>query len=352
MSKISEFQACRNYGVAFLGENESDHQVTMKLLLSSKNRPDEKHKFQKIHVLEFDSNRKCMSVIVRDPKGQVRMVTKGAESSILPRCVRGPKDLTANHINAYALVGLRTLAIASKKMSSEELQDFLSKYEQASQAMTRREERVKEVYNEFENGLDLLGAIAVEDKLQEDVHKTLVRMGQAGIKVWILTGDKKETAINISYSCGHFQQGMKMIDLAGKDSNAVTRAMETAFAQQSRERHQEWCLVVDGPTVASIFIYPENLALFRQLADGCIAVICCRMSPLQKAEIVKMIKTGPTNPKTAAIGDGANDVSMIQEAHVGLGIVGKEGRAAVRAADFAFAKFKYLQKVLLVHGHW
>ena len=76
------------------------------------------------------------------------------------------------------------------------------------------------------------------------------------------------------------------------------------------------------------------------------------MSPLQKSEIVKMMKNSPMKPITAAVGDGGNDVSMIQEAHVGLGIMGKEGRAAVRAADFAFAKFRFLQKILLVHGHW
>ena len=76
------------------------------------------------------------------------------------------------------------------------------------------------------------------------------------------------------------------------------------------------------------------------------------MSPLQKAEVVRLVKSSPARPTTAAVGDGANDVSMIQEAHVGLGIAGREGRAAVRSSDFAFSKFRHLQRVLLVHGHW
>ncbi len=212
--------------------------------------------------------------------------------------------------------------------------------------------KVRAVYSEIESEMELIGAVAVEDKLQDRVTETLVRLGTAGIKVWILTGDKKETAVNISYSCGHFQRGMHILDITGRDFSSVCGAMEAGCRRQQAHKDERYGLVVDGATLAAIFPYHDNLAVFRTLSDGCAAVICCRMSPLQKAEIVKMIKTSPSKPITAAVGDGANDVSMIQEAHVGLGIAGKEGRAAVRSADFAFAKFKHLQRVLLVHGHW
>ena len=218
--------------------------------------------------------------------------------------------------------------------------------------MTDREKKMREVYQEMESGLEVLGAIAVEDKLQEDVQGTLIRLGMAGIKVWVLTGDKKETAINISYSCGHFQTDMQVIDVADNDVNTITDALEAGLTKQASSKRTRWAMVIDGNTLKAVFAYPDNLDLFRILADGCVAVICCRMSPLQKSDIVRMIKTSKKVPTTAAIGDGANDVSMIQEAHVGLGIAGKEGRAAVRAADFAFGKFKHLQRVLLVHGHW
>merc|ERR1719188_958256 len=145
-----------------------------------------------------------------------------------------------------------------------------------------------------------------------------------------------------------------MIDIANNDANTVLNALEAGLkkASSDTERGQKYSLVVDGSTLSYVFAYEDNLALFRELADLCSAVICCRMSPLQKSEIVGMIKQSPRSPVTAAVGDGANDVSMIQEAHVGLGIAGKEGRAAVRSADFAFGKFKHLQRVLLVHGHW
>ena len=340
-------EACKKYGVTFLGDKEKDGRTTMKLLSD-----DRKLKYERMHVLEFDSNRKCMSVIVRDSKGSMRLLTKGAESSIFPKCRVGPVEPTTIHINDYALVGLRTLAIAIKKLSQAEYEDFLAKINEANQAMTDREKKVKAIYTELESNLELIGAIAVEDKLQEAVRETLIRLGQAGIKVWILTGDKKETAINISFACGHFQTGMQMIDIADNDVNTITNALEAGIVKQRSDNTQVYSLVVDGATLTSIFTYPDNLERFQDLTNNCAAVICCRMSPLQKAEIVTMIKKSKRKPITAAVGDGANDVSMIQEAHVGLGIAGKEGRAAVRSADFAFAKFKHLQRVLLVHGHW
>ncbi len=77
-----------------------------------------------------------------------------------------------------------------------------------------------------------------------------------------------------------------------------------------------------------------------------------RLSPVQKSQLVLVVKEASSTYKTCAIGDGGNDVSMIQEAHVGLGIIGKEGTAASHSADFAFTKFRYLQRILLVHGHW
>ncbi len=350
--------ACKSYGVTYLGEKETDGGETVVKLRVSRSRSDKRNakiKFQRLHVLEFDSERKRMSVLVRDTRGYL-VVTKGAESSVLPRCRRSPiVDVTATHINDYAMVGLRTLAVAVKRMNNAEAEDFLKSYAHASQALTQRGRRVQEVYDLLERDLELIGAVAVEDKLQEDVTATLIRLGAAGIRVWILTGDKKETAVNISYSCGHFQPDMRLFDLAnGLDPNSVGAALEAALtACKASPEEERRALVIDGAALTVIFAFgDQHLEPFAHLADRCSAVICCRMSPLQKADVVRLIKRSKRAPVTAAIGDGANDVSMIQEAHVGLGITGKEGRAAVRAADFAFAKFKHLQRVLLVHGHW
>jgi len=296
-------------------------------------------------------------------KGRIRLLTKGAETAVLPKCTnRDMAAVTEKHVSDCALVGLRTLVVAVRTLEAEEWREYEEQLDEASKALRDREQKVREVFEVIEDQLELIGAVAVEDKLQEDVTKTLIRLGAAGIKTWVLTGDKKETAINISYSCGHFRVGMDIIDLAtgGGDPIATQNIMSEAIRRQHDERRfsavgpdpDRWALVVDGSTLAAIFAYSDALDDFRRVTSACSAVVCCRMSPLQKSQVVRMVKTGPGAPVTAAVGDGANDVSMIQEAHVGLGIAGKEGRAAVRSADFAFAKFKHLQRVLLVHGHW
>ena len=279
-----------------------------------------------------------MSVILRDSNGRIKLVCKGAESSILPKCKRHTgiegsantgdlSEITMEHINDFASRGLRTLATATKTMDEKEFESFKRKFEKASQALDKREQRIKKVYDEVEDNLELLGAIGIEDKLQENVRETLVALGDAGIKVWVLTGDKKETAINISQSCGHFLPGMTLIDIAGLNRADTGRVMTEKLEQCAESKGMEdKILIVDGKTLLTVFGKISLIQMLRDLTSECRSVICCRMSPLQKAEIVQMIKSSEANPVTAAVGDGANDVAMIQEAHVGLGIAGKEGK--------------------------
>ena len=279
-----------------------------------------------------------MSVILRDSNGRIKLVCKGAESSILPKCKRHTgiegsantgdlSEITMEHINDFASRGLRTLATATKTMDEKEFESFKRKFEKASQALDKREQRIKKVYDEVEDNLELLGAIGIEDKLQENVRETLVALGDAGIKVWVLTGDKKETAINISQSCGHFLPGMTLIDIAGLNRADTGRVMTEKLEQCAESKGMEdKILIVDGKTLLTVFGKISLIQMLRDLTSECRSVICCRMSPLQKAEIVQMIKNSEANPVTAAVGDGANDVAMIQEAHVGLGIAGKEGK--------------------------
>ena len=267
------------------------------------------------------------------------------------RCTAGPVNATNTHIDQWAVLGLRTLAVAARELSRDQLDTFSRDLGLAQQDLEDRERKVQAVYDEVERDYTLLGATAVEDKLQDGVKETLINLGLAGISVWILTGDKKETAINISYSCGHLQPGMTVLDVTGQTNISITNKLQ-GYADQINLMEETFGLIVDGSSLGLILPHPENKELLYQISSRCQAVVCCRMSPLQKSEIVKMMKSSSLKPITAAVGDGGNDVAMIQEAHVGLGIMGKEGRAAVRAADFAFAKFKFLQKIILVHGHW
>ncbi|KAJ8310331.1 hypothetical protein KUTeg_012196 [Tegillarca granosa] len=334
-------EACRRYGIVYHGQHEGRLEVTFK---------GEMRRYKLLHVLDFDPTRKRMSVIIQTEQDEIYLLCKGAESAVLNRAHSGDTRSTLQHVDEYALLGLRTLVISSRRFTEQEYQKINNQLKEARIAMENREQKLADAFDEIEQNLNILGATAVEDKLQEDVPKTISSLQRAGIMVWVLTGDKEETAINISHSAGHFKRGMVELKLTKiTDANVcaeqITQHIKTIMTAASA---QQFALVIDGMTLA--LAIPEHQNLLRDLCQLCVSVLCCRMSPLQKAEVVKLIKHAENNPVTAAIGDGANDVSMIQEAHVGIGIMGKEGRQAVRSSDYAFAKFRFLMRALLVHG--
>jgi len=309
-------------------------------------------KYKLLHVLEFDSSRKRMSNILQTQNDEILMFCKGAESHVLNRIKSGFIDKTRTHIDEYAELGLRTLTIARKSFTQEEFVEVDQKLREAQQAITDREAQLAEVFDEVESDLELLGATAVEDRLQDGVKDTIESLRHAGIKVWVLTGDKQETAVNISHSCGHFQHGMKIeYVVQKKTASEASRALEDIEQRMSDigSSETEFAVVIDGSTLLLVMDFCANQ--FVRIGKRCVAVLCCRMSPLQKAQVVKLVKHSLEKPITLAIGDGANDCSMIQEAHVGCGIMGKEGRQAVRTSDYAFHRFKYLKRVILVHGY-
>ncbi|XP_018306223.1 probable phospholipid-transporting ATPase IF [Mycetomoellerius zeteki] len=308
--------------------------------------------FQKLEILEFSSERKRMSVIVKDSSGDIWLYCKGADSAVMPLITKGETRKTNAHVVDFSMRGLRTLVVAYKKMNQSEYENLMHNVEQARQIIgAERETRITRAYNLMESGLTLLGVTAVEDRLQDKVQETLECLRVAGIKIWVLTGDKAETAENIAFLCGHFKKGTEVLRLMEETSGQTCLLILTSFERKIKlEPYKQYGLIIDGVSVATTLRNcPE---LLKSVGMACEAVVCCRLTPLQKSEIVHLIKTSRNHPHTAAIGDGGNDVSMIQEAHVGIGILGKEGRQASISADFAFTKFKYLRKALLVHGHW
>uniref|UniRef100_A0A8B9BUB0 Phospholipid-transporting ATPase n=1 Tax=Anser brachyrhynchus TaxID=132585 RepID=A0A8B9BUB0_9AVES len=305
--------------------------------------------YELLHVLEFDPNRRRMSVIVESPSGEKLLFTKGAESSILPRSKSGEIDKTRVHVDEFALKGLRTLCVAYRRFTPEEYQEIGKRLHEARTALQQREERLADVFNFIERDLELLGATGVEDKLQEKVQETIEALRLAGIKVWVLTGDKHETAVSVSLSCGHFHRTMNILELVHQEVKYL-RCHYLRDGLNFEDHVIQHGLVVDGTSLS--LALREHEKLFMEVCKNCSAVLCCRMAPLQKAKVVRLLKTSPEKPITLAIGDGANDVSMIQEAHVGIGIMGKEGRQAVRNSDYAIARFKFLSKLLFVHGHF
>uniref|UniRef100_A0A182N8H1 Phospholipid-transporting ATPase n=1 Tax=Anopheles dirus TaxID=7168 RepID=A0A182N8H1_9DIPT len=353
-------EACARMGLVYVGDDGDQMQIKLRrscVRANVRSRhgevPDEERvEYERLAVLEFTSDRKRMSIIVRDAFGQIWLYTKGAESHVLPLCAHSPLiETTQRHIDEFAKLGLRTLAVARRRLTDQEFRTFSDELIEAGSSLVDRAERVEACQRRIETQLELLGATAVEDALQDDVQGTLQALGQAGIRVWVLTGDKVETALNIALSCGHIPDGSARYFITDcRTAEQLQQHLDTLSLEMFRQRGTPFSLLIDGASLA--IALDAHREQFRDLSVRCQAVLCCRLSPLQKCEVVQLMKTSDSAPVTAAIGDGANDVSMIQEAHVGLGIVGREGRQAARCADYAFAKFCMVRKLLLVHGHY
>ncbi|XP_038884727.1 phospholipid-transporting ATPase 1 [Benincasa hispida] len=330
----------------------------------------EKQRYNVLGMHEFDSDRKRMSVILGCPDMTFKVFVKGADNSMLK--VMGENlnmdiiQSTKAHLYSYSSKGLRTLVIGMKELSSSDFDKWHMMFEEASTALIGRAAKLRKVASSIENNLFILGASGIEDKLQKGVPEAIEALRTAGIKVWVLTGDKQETAISIGYSSKLLTNKMTQITINSNSAESCKRKLEDAIIMSKKlatasgvaldnERSTEVvttsvALIIDGSSLVHILDSKLEEQLF-QLSCNCSVVLCCRVAPLQKAGIVALVKRR-TSDMTLAIGDGANDVSMIQKADVGVGISGLEGRQAVMASDFAMGQFRFLVPLLLVHGHW
>lgn len=310
--------------------------------------------YELLQVCEFTSARKRMSTVVREPSGRIVVYCKGADTVVLPRLSPASLhvDATLQHLEAYATDGLRTLCIAARELEASEYAAWAKRYEEAAASLDARQAALDAVAEELERDLHLLGATAIEDKLQDGVPETIATLQTAGIKVWVLTGDRQETAINIGYSCRLISEAMSLLIVNEASATDTARVMEQQLAtiEAHPDAAEELALIVEGHSLQHALQAPLSEAFLR-LAAQCKAVMCCRVSPLQKALVVELVKAH-TEAILLAIGDGANDVGMIQAAHVGVGISGHEGLQAARSADVSIGQFRYLRKLLLVHGNW
>lgn len=314
--------------------------------------------YELLAVCEFNSTRKRMSTIFRCPDGKIRIYCKGADTVIMERLHKENTivDATLRHLEEYAYDGLRTLCLAYREISESEFQEWHQVFNTAATTVSgNRAEELDKAAEIIEHDFTLLGATAIEDKLQDGVPDTIHTLQTAGIKIWVLTGDRQETAINIGMSCKLISEDMSLLIVNEQSKNATRENLEkklNAIRGQSAGgiEQETLALVIDGKSLT--YALERDLEkLFLDLAVTCKAVICCRVSPLQKALVVKLVKRH-LKAILLAIGDGANDVSMIQAAHVGVGISGMEGLQAARSADVAIGQFRYLRKLLLVHGAW
>uniref|UniRef100_G1LS43 Phospholipid-transporting ATPase n=2 Tax=Ailuropoda melanoleuca TaxID=9646 RepID=G1LS43_AILME len=336
--------AARNFGFVF--RSRTSEMITVVEMGETK-------VYQLLAILDFNNVRKRMSVIVRTPEDRVMLFCKGADtilSQLLHPSCRSLRDVTMEHLDDFAIEGLRTLMVAYRELDNAFFQAWSKKHSVACLSLENREDKMSDVYEEMEKDLMLLGATAIEDKLQDGVPETITTLNKAKIKMWVLTGDKQETAVNIAYACNIFGDEMDgMFIVEGKNDETVRQELRYRWENFHTFLGNLKCGCV---LVLQAYALEGNLELeLLRTACMCKGVICCRMTPLQKAQVVELVKRYK-KVVTLAIGDGANDVSMIKAAHIGVGISGQEGMQAMLNSDYTFSQFHCLRRLLLVHGRW
>eukprot|EP01061_Rhynchopus_euleeides_P013410 TRINITY_DN23412_c0_g1_i1.p1 TRINITY_DN23412_c0_g1~~TRINITY_DN23412_c0_g1_i1.p1 ORF type:complete len:1394 (+),score=447.74 TRINITY_DN23412_c0_g1_i1:574-4182(+) len=426
-------------------------------------------------TLPFSSDRKMMSVVVQHPTHGLALLTKGSDAAVLARCVQNDpgdtdlRDKTERALDDYACSGLRTLCFAWKPLTEAGFAAWKKNvWDVAATSLHNKQAAIDRACLELEANLTLVGATGIEDKLQHGVPETIAFFRAAGVVLWVLTGDKKETAVNIARSSNVITDATEVIclDVAGWRSGklspanpstpttlspasptpaekervfgekaafmqgelaAVIRQVEScrgipdpygsppycpgggsndmssynsfgsmmnfsmnnganhplkgkskrpsfrksnssagkansttgdggdppplgAEQQRTAAAKTEICLLVDGLTLEVVFQDEACKDLFTSLSRMVGCALCCRVTPMQKADVVGVLQgQGLT---CLGIGDGANDVSMIQRARVGVGIMGLEGSQAERSSDYAVPKFHHLVPLLAVHGRY
>ncbi|KAJ5485290.1 phospholipid-transporting ATPase DNF3 [Penicillium diatomitis] len=265
------------------------------------------------------------------------------EAAVFERCFQ--------HLNDFATDGLRTLLYGHRFLDESTYQNWKTAYHNASTSIVDRQQKIEEVGEQIETQLELTGATAIEDKLQKGVPEAIDKLRRANIKLWMLTGDKRETAINVGHAC-RLVKDYSTLTILDQENGDVQEKIVDLTSDLIHNKVAHSVVVVDGQTLSEIETDQVVRDQFFQLAIRVDSVICCRASPKQKAFLVKSIRTHVNDSITLAIGDGANDIAMIQEAHVGIGITGKEGLQAARISDYSIAQFRFLVKLLLVHGRW
>jgi phospholipid-translocating ATPase len=396
--EIALLRAAQDMG--FLMRSRDHDSITLALSSPHEDRTSTET-YEILNEIEFSSHRKRMSIIVRLPDGRICIICKGADSVIVERLrirrhnmtsradvrlreqhqklaplyprhsmpkddenISIPDDISVGDdqsdvenciksVNRFANESLRTLLYAYRFLHEKEYYEWRKTWDAAITSLSDREKLIESAGELIEVDLELAGATGIEDKLQQGVPESIDKLCRADIKIWMLTGDKLETAINIGHSCGLIRENSTVSILtAEKGRDELEDTINSLISTTGRATHS--VIAVDGSSLTTILNEPSGLleALFFRLVILADSVICCRAQPSQKAQLVSGIRNRLPNSVTLAVGDGANDIAMIQEAHIGIGITGKEGLQAARSSDYSIAQFRFLPKLILVHGRW
>ena len=392
------------------------------------------YSYEVLKVLGFSSERKRMSIIIRDKHG-IKLYIKGADSEITKRLSRKSLDgeyykIVSDGLIEFSKKGLRTLMVAYRCIRNEDYDSWVNRLHEDELKVENKQRLIDRLYDLIENNLTLIGGTVVEDKLQDKVPETIKELRSAGIKIWVLTGDKLDTAENIGHSCNLLSKEQRLFTLKvmpGDDENLVKEdpypemmqffgefqlfiedlvkkynldtkytfpnkytsnydednndnleysdfesqnVDENGASEKSsyystkskivdfnsfnylKERNllEPFSIIVEAPILCGLFKDNDFTKKFMNIAYYSSTVICCRVSPSQKSEVIQKLKNFDKNAITLAIGDGGNDVSMIMEANIGIGIYGEEGMSAAQASDFSIGEFQILKRLLFIHG--
>eukprot|EP00397_Hematodinium_sp_SG-2012_P000297 GEMP01000297.1.p1 GENE.GEMP01000297.1~~GEMP01000297.1.p1 ORF type:complete len:1200 (+),score=215.27 GEMP01000297.1:105-3704(+) len=328
---------------------------------------DDFDRYEIITMNEFTSERKYMSVLVEHECDEgSTLYLKGADTVVLDMIAKGSKksederddELLDAQVqsNAFAALGLRTLVCAKRELSPIETQKVVEILAKTRTRVTNRGGHMEALAQMMEHDLELLGIVGVEDKIQEDVPETIDFLKGGGINVWMLTGDKKETSINIGLSSHILTNDTMMFVLEfqkprNSESPQDILAKTYKSFNDTNKLGVATAVLIDGVSFAMALESGEMRETFVRMAIASNAVILWRLSPNQKRHVVELLQRCVyPRPMVLAIGDGANDVAMIQAAHVGVGIVGNDGREACLASDFSIRRFSMLKRLLFFHG--
>ena len=315
---------------------------------------DQIEEFEVLANFPFSSDTKRMGIILKNKKhGHIIYYLKGAENVMMKFVKNEYISYISENAENLATKGLRTLVLSQKLISQDDFNKWNKEYQEALTSMDNRQEKISKVISKLENNMDFLCVTGVEDLLQDEVATTIDNLRNAGMKVWMLTGDKVETATCISISAGIKAKNHKIYTIRNDEFSHESldqdvKELKNKFNEYIKKNNIEnHIFIIDGDTLDLALKNCEQEFFTTSMQAP--SVVCCRCSPTQKRIIVKTIKKY-TEARTAAVGDGGNDVAMIQEADVGIGIVGKEGLQASLAADYSIKEFKSLSVLLLWWG--
>ncbi|CAA9988409.1 guanylyl cyclase, putative [Plasmodium knowlesi strain H] len=261
-------------------------------------------------------------------------------------------------LRKFSVKGLRTMVFAFKYLNEEETVKYKKMYDDACVSIYNKEEKLEKVAETVETQLTYLGITGVKDRLQKKVSKTIEILGQSGIRIWMLTGDNVEYSLHISFLCKFLNSHTKIFHAMLENTNCKKlkregKALYELFQLEKEEKkiHEKLCLLINGKNLQTFLNHTDLQTHFLNMACSSDVVIACRITAKQKAFIVQLIKHRLTpTPNTLAIGDGANDIAMLQEANIGVSIMTPECIISSGYADYCIQNFCCLRKLLFIYG--